>query len=542
MKLRLRLLYIILRNEFKELLILLKNLTRRKKLKSKDFQSYLELNETLWNKKNDFQKNKTLINLYYPNPSYTIPNIILGKYLEELYNYECVALLKENDYLSLKLLKSFKIKKYIILKNQNFLNRIKYTFQALKILKNINTIKDLLNFKKYKIDFGKIIYDHYIRNECVGTINHIDEKFVLILSKALYNYELSQNFFSKHKFEYFIQSEKHWVPANIFFQNALLKNIKILSRIGNKNNFGVRLYKDYLKNYLNKNKISNTLFENFIKNKEINNQLFEISNDLINERFGEYSSKKINLDLKVSFCDFYKLDSKKPIVCIFSNNIIDGIFSNEWSIFKDNMTWLKSLIKEIKLIDDVNWLIKSHPSETVNRKMIRTLDVINSLEYNKKNNIIFVDDNSKFKDQIHQIINVAISAHGSVAMEYPAIGIPCVIAGDAFCSGKGFTIEPKNVDEYFKIIKDIKNIQFLDDATIYKARIFWAIYERGIKSTMNIFPNNLQEKKNIWPILTDKILNYKNNLNKNNDLNIFQKNLKFQIDNQNRHLINDKFV
>ena len=73
--------------------------------------------------------------------------------------------------------------------------------------------------------------------------------------------------------------------------------------------------------------------------------------------------QKINLDLKVSFCDFYKLDSKKPIVCIFSNNIIDGIFSNEWSIFKDNMTWLKSLIKEIKLIEDVNWLIKSHPSE-----------------------------------------------------------------------------------------------------------------------------------------------------------------------------------
>ena len=59
---------------------------------------------------------------------------------------------------------------------------------------------------------------------------------------------------------------------------------------------------------------------------------------------------------------------------------------------------------------------------------------------------------------------------------------------------------------------------------------------------MNIFPNNLQEKKNIWPILTDKILNYKNNFNKNNDLNIFQKNLKFQIDNQNRHLINEKFV
>ena len=132
MKVRLRLLHIILRNELKELLILLKNLTRRKKLKSNDFQRYLDLNETLWNKKDSFQQCKILINLYYPNPSYTIPNIILGKYLEELYNYECVALLRENDYLSLKLLKSFKIKKYIILKNPNFLNRIKYTFQALK--------------------------------------------------------------------------------------------------------------------------------------------------------------------------------------------------------------------------------------------------------------------------------------------------------------------------------------------------------------------------------------------------------------------------
>ena len=113
MKVRLRLLHIILRNELKELLILLKNLTRRKKLKSNDFQRYLDLNETLWNKKDSFQQCKILINLYYPNPSYTIPNIILGKYLEELYNYECVALLRENDYLSLKLLKSFKIKKNI---------------------------------------------------------------------------------------------------------------------------------------------------------------------------------------------------------------------------------------------------------------------------------------------------------------------------------------------------------------------------------------------------------------------------------------------
>ena len=542
MKLNLKLIFIYLKNEVKEIISFLINLLPKKHLEKKEREEYLNHNSKFWSSSFDKDtKNKILINLYYPNPEYTIPNLLIGKFIQKEYGFQCVGLIREKDKLNKSLVNSFGIKDFIILKDQSFLNRLKNFVNAFKILKKIKNIDELLLLKIENIDFGKIIYDHYIRNECKGTVNILDEKFVLILSKALYYFSFSKKIFSTDSFKYFIQSEKHWVPANVFFQHALLKKITILSRIGSVNNFGVRLYDKYERSYLNKNKISNNVFEYFHKNADLKKNIENISKELIINRFGNIPKRFINYEKKKYFCETLNLDVNKPIVCIFSNNIIDGIFSNEWSLFKDNLTWLLEVFDKIQNIDDVNWIIKSHPIEENNKKMIKTLDILNSSKAVHKNNIKFLDHKSQLQKYIHQVSNVAISAHGSVAMEYPSLGIPCIIAGDAFCSGNGFTIEPKTKTEYFEYLNNIKKINFLDDEAIYRARLFLSLYYKAIKINLSIFsPQGKKSKSNFWIDLKNNLENYDNHHKNNSDL--FLKNLKIQLNQNSRHLVNYDFI
>ena len=121
-------------------------------------------------------------------------------------------------------------------------------------------------------------------------------------------------------------------------------------------------------------------------------------------------------------------------------------------------------------------------------------------------------------------------------MEYPSIGIPCIIAGDAFCSGKDFTIEPKSIEEYFYCLENIDKINYLDKEQIYKARLFFTLYNKIIKVNLKLFsPKKDKSQEEFWKELKKNLENY------NEQDDIFLRSLKRQIDKKMRHLVNYEF-
>ena len=64
---------------------------------------------------------------------------------------------------------------------------------------------------------------------------------------------------------------------------------------------------------------------------------------------------------KKELCEKYNWDLKKPIVGIFDHSYTDGLFISGRSIFQTNYEWINYTFNKIKKINNVNWLIKSHP-------------------------------------------------------------------------------------------------------------------------------------------------------------------------------------
>ena len=57
---------------------------------------------------------------------------------------------------------------------------------------------------------------------------------------------------------------------------------------------------------------------------------------------------------------------------IFAHELTDGNLVNKWNIFENDFFWLKETLQKISLIKNVNWIIKSHPSEDIFNAKIKT--------------------------------------------------------------------------------------------------------------------------------------------------------------------------
>ena len=99
--------------------------------------------------------------------------------------------------------------------------------------------------------------------------------------------------------------------------------------------------------------------------------------------------------------DFFKitgLNRNKKNCFIFSHNLLDGnLFGKSRIIYYDYLTWLRETLNYINKLnnDNVNWIIKEHPSDYGFKKMqTNTLK-----EFNK----IITSKNIKFFQKISKI-------------------------------------------------------------------------------------------------------------------------------------------
>jgi hypothetical protein len=501
-----------------------------------DFKKFVKNNKLISDAYfvNNLKKKKIIVNLLYKNTRYQLMNLVIANYVKSITGLKTEALVNKFDFYSIKLAQSFNIDTFIYDKNKTFFERLKIYNLSYKLFKKKES-NNILKYTYEKISIGKIIYDHCIKIFNMGTIKNFGTEHFKFFVSAFENNMLAKKVFSSKEYKFFIQSEKHWIPANLLFQNSLKYKTKIICRLGDEKNISVRLYNNFSKNFLNKAKINDKTFKFFYNNISLKKNILSINKANLSKRFFNNLKIKSNLEKKI-FCRNLNLNYKNPIVCIYANNLTDGIFSNEWSIFKDNFTWLIETVNYIKNINDVSWIIKGHPLEIKNNDILSTEDALGD-KIKNFTNIKFLKDTDRNAKKIHNVIDLGVSAHGSIAVELPAIGIPCVIAGDAFCSKKGFTIEPKSKNEYFRILDKIRLVRRLKKDAILRANIFYNIYNNKIRDKINFLENSSKHANKIYSnLLKKKILIKKYNKTS------FYKSLKFQLEKNNRHLISLKYL
>ena len=528
-------------------------------LRDKIKKKALEKNFIFWEKfikKNELLKSNTadkiLITSLVSTKLYTIYNNIIGLYLSKKLKNNFVGLIKHDDFETEIFMRSFGIKKILYLDDGNFFTRFKYFLLSIKMIDKIFTTDDFINLKHEGVFVGKIVYDHYIRFTGIASSENIDPKFYLFLSKTLRIHNDYKKILKLNSFKNIIQSEQQFIPSCIIFQNSLLNKSTVYARIGgaSSNQISVRIYDDINHIYKNRHRFSsklfNFIFEKFkhlaldkskeiIKNRFLGTVGYEVDHDVRenNQHKFKYSSDLIDDYTKADICKKYGWDENKPIGVIFSIDLTDGIFTDSWRLFKDNLSWIKETLEVIKNIDHVNWLVKAHPNDVINRVVTTTQIEVRKLSKNYNNIQMFPIEYSN--NSLNKFIKAAVTLNGSVGYEYPSLGVPTIIGGETLYSGKNFNYEPKTKKNYFHLLKNLEKLEKPTKEQIERARTFIFLYSILGKVTVPIAPgqkigNDSDER--FWKEFYTRIENYDE---KKDD---FLSNFDIQLNKMDQHTIN----
>ena len=171
-----------------------------------------------------------------------------------------------------------------------------------------------------------------------------------------------------------------------------------------------------------------------------------------------YLYKSNDLKTAKDLLKYFNWDNTKKICTIYSHNLFDGNYYNEWRIFRDNLIWLRKTLTFIKSKNfNVNWIVKDHPSDYGKNRSKNTT-------FKEFEKIIGKNDSIKFfpkefgTNVLKDVTDCLFTSQGSAGIEFPCFGIPSIICGDAFYQGLGFTLEPKSETEYYELINDLNRI------------------------------------------------------------------------------------
>lgn len=489
------------------------------------------------------------------HPGFTITQMLIGKYLEKILNLKAVGMMENKSHYYTKLFKSYNYNQIENFTKMSIIRKYNLFLKSKKILKEQKNIENFLNYEVDGVKIGKIVYEHYIRFTGNPTIKEFDFKVNYFLFKALEYHVYAKNLFKKRNIKYVVLSEKQFIPSGIIFQNALIHKSKIFARVGGPSNIGLRLFENenefFKSRYHFSENLVNDVYNKFLdtavnySNKILANRFENIKDSNIQDiRGADIAYKQKEKFTKKTLCENLQWDFSKPIVIIFDHHYLDGLYDNDRLFFKDNLEWIVSTFEFIKKVKDVNWLIKSHPGEP---SEIHKSKTNTETEFEK---VVGDSDHIKlFPDRysaglLPNIASAVITGSGSVGIEYPCFGIPCILANSSHYSGNGFTLEPRTKEEYFEYLNNIYKLKKIDEKTINKAKTF--LFLEIILGRVNIplIPNydighNFYSKSNserFWRECTSLLLNY----NLKNDKFIY--NLEKQIKSNNKHLINSEIL
>ena len=182
--------------------------------------------------------------------------------------------------------------------------------------------------------------------------------------------------------------------------------------------------------------------------------------------WGINNAKKHKILNKSDLCKIYNWDHSKPIVCIFSHLFVDGNYSQGWRLFKDNLTWLKETLNIIKTIDNINWIIKTHPLEENYKTTTTTATEVKNISKIYKH--IKLCDVKISNSSLAKNISAAVSSHGTAPLEYGSFGIPSIVAGNTKYSYLNFLNTAKTLNQYKWYLKNTNKLKKINKNQIDK--------------------------------------------------------------------------
>ncbi|MFA6159989.1 MAG: hypothetical protein WC678_02785 [Parcubacteria group bacterium] len=387
-----------------------------------------------------------------------------------------------------KIYGSYDISNFLFYRNyrSNIFLIFKSLFLTVKFYFKQKGINDLLRLEFENIRIGDLIYDTILRfNIGLYTIDKVRMAYFGDIYSAFLLVMIYEKIFKKYDIKYICPDlsvfTRGGIPLRIADKNGA--TVILASRRTMKSYEGLDIFEGKHRPRVTE---VNALRESKNLYKDIDSYFKNRFSGSVNEMDVLKSYKgKIEYD-KEYFCKCLNLDENKPIVFIMSHAFSDGPHHTPMDklLFRDFYVWLVETLKCVSDIDNVNWVVKPHP---MSFKYEEEGEVEKLVKLYGKNNIHIVPKDFNTKS-IKDIADVLVTVQGKSGLEFSCFGIPAIITSQASYSGFGFTVEPKNVEEYFNLLKNIPAIPKLNEDQIKSAKVLSAIMFLYSRTNDPLFP------------------------------------------------------
>lgn len=487
---------------------------------TENMKKFIKANSHHWseNRTNPKIDEYVLVEGFLSTPTYLFQSGRLAKSIEKEENITPLVLI-DNYYSKLtsqgQLYESFAINDFIFIR-RGFWNLFNLFYALINTAKSFFKLKkgdDLLKLKYKDVIIGDLIYDKIIRSsDGVFTINKLEIKHIKYLLKTYILFQIYEKILKDKTIKYLIVSHKTYIESGL------------LARLADSFNVNVILVKpNQIKSYANLSIFENRFTPSPIKYKEFLINKKDISketdkylekrfdgkvnqHDVINafQNKSIYTRKDIKNELNV--------DNNNPFVFILCHVFSDDPHGSKSYIFKDYYTWFVKTIDIIEKIENVNWIIKPHPSAYMYNEEGKVEEIIKKNNNYDKNIYLCPEDLNT--SSIKEIADTIVTVEGTAGLEFSCFGIPTIICAKGSYSRFGFTYEPENKKEYRDLLNNIQKLNKLNEDKIRKAKtilnyiLIYDIYNDHLLPKKPLLPGyTKKEKDNLFLELSNNIKN-----------------------------------
>lgn len=175
----------------------------------------------------------------------------------------------------------------------------------------------------------------------------------------------------------------------------------------------------------------------------------------------------------MKFSDEMGIDRNKPLIGMLTNVMWDAQLHYPANVFPNMLTWVVETIKYFETRPDLQLLIRIHPAEITGflRSRQPLLTEIQKIWLELPKNVFVITPRNKMSTYVAMQECDSVIIYGTkTGVELTSVGIPVIVAGEAWIRGKNITSDPQSVQEYFHCLEQLPLGKRLDREIMNRAR------------------------------------------------------------------------
>jgi hypothetical protein len=167
------------------------------------------------------------------------------------------------------------------------------------------------------------------------------------------------------------------------------------------------------------------------------------------------------------------LDPGKPAIGLLTNVSWDAQLHYPANAFPNMLEWLVSTCEYFATRPDLQLLIRVHPAEISGFPPSRQpilAELARRIPALAPNIFVVGPDNPMSTYALMSLCNAAIIYGTKMGVELSSVGIPVIVAGEAWVRNKGITYDASSREEYFKILGQLPFAEGLGPVQLARAR------------------------------------------------------------------------